>query len=548
MSAAPDSWARAAMGLRLLRAAPGYLGGAVIRMRASPLRDRVTDTLRPLEARRIFPGIDDTQLFGGLDLSGTLASGQVMKTAGLFDAPAIAVLVMAERCGPDLAARIAQQLDRGMGHAVIALDEGAEADEITPAALRDRLPLWIAPEGRMPTGWTVPEGDLHTDPARIAATLGDADTLTQLAAAFGIHSLRAPLLALRTARVNAALAGRSAITAEDLETAASLVYPQRATQVPEAAEQESQPPEPPETQEDAGSGKGDRLPDGDMLVDAVRALLPPDLLAGLASASSARGGSGSGAGSSRKGNRRGRPLPSRPGRLDGRARIDLVATLHAAAPWQPLRRRAQPKAQGLLIRPSDIRLKRYEERSDRLLIFAVDASGSAAVARLNEAKGAVALMLAEAYAARDHVALISFRGTQAELLLPPTRSLVQTKRRLESLPGGGGTPLAHGLREAAALAVQARGKGLTPTLLVLTDGRANIALDGTTDRARAASDAEDMARVIRAQGVETLVIDVSQRPQPGLSRLAQRFDGGYLALPRADARKITGAVSAALDG
>ena len=87
-----------------------------------------------------------------------------------------------------------------------------------------------------------------------------------------------------------------------------------------------------------------------------------------------------------------------------------VATLRAAAPWQPLRRQAVPGKEGLHIRPADIRLKRYQDQSDRLLIFTVDASGSAAVSRLNEAKGAVELLLAQAYAARDHVALIAFRG------------------------------------------------------------------------------------------------------------------------------------------
>ena len=109
----------------------------------------------------------------------------------------------------------------------------------------------------------------------------------------------------------------------------------------------------------------------------------------------------------------------------------------------------------LLITRDDIRVRRFEEHSDRLLILSVDASGSAAAARLAEAKGACELLLAEAYVRRDHVALIAFRGTAAELLLPPTRSLVQAKRRLAALPGGGSTPLAAGLRAALDVAESA---------------------------------------------------------------------------------------------
>jgi magnesium chelatase subunit D len=183
-----------------------------------------------------------------------------------------------------------------------------------------------------------------------------------------------------------------------------------------------------------------------------------------------------------------------------------------------------------------------------LLIFAVDASGSAAMSRLNEAKGAVEMLLAQAYAARDHVALIAFRGTEADLLLPPTRSLVQTKRRLANLPGGGGTPLAAGLQEAALLASQSGAKGLTPTVMLLTDGRANVALDGSADRAQAAVDAERLAQLLRAQGTASLVIDMGNRPTAALRGLAGHLDAPYLALPRADAQRLTGAVSAALDG
>ena len=553
MSPEAASWDRAALALTLLAADPAALGGAVIRMRAGPDRDRVMAQLAALPLRRIHPTISDDQLFGGLDLAGTLETGQLIESKSFFKNPCTALLTMAERCGPELAAKLAQQLDADAGHALILFDEGADADETAPAALRERLALQIAPEGRIPEGWgAVPAGTKAPDAANVAVSAADIDTLTTLAAAFGIDSLRAPLLALRTARLHAAIHGRETLAEQDIAAAAELVYPQRATRVPEQdASPEDEPPAPPENSPDDGDtddSQSPSLPDGDMLVEAVRALLPADLLAGLVPAGTTRKAGGSGDGQKCKGNRRGRPLPSRRGRLDGQARIDLVATLRAAAPWQPLRRQSVPAGTGLHIRPADIRLKRYQEQSDRLLIFAVDASGSAAMTRLNEAKGAVEMLLAQAYAARDHVALIAFRGDGAEVLLPPTRSLVQTKRRLAALPGGGGTPLAAGLQQAALLAKQCAAKGLTPTVVLLTDGRANIALDGRADRTAAQADAEQMAGLLRAQQISALVIDMSVRPQEALRGLAAQLQAPYLALPRADAQRLSGAVSAALSG
>ncbi|MEM6490223.1 MAG: VWA domain-containing protein, partial [Pseudomonadota bacterium] len=277
---------------------------------------------------------------------------------------------------------------------------------------------------------------------------------------------------------------------------------------------------------------------------------PADMLAKLAAGRAPRrAAAAAGSGAGKTGNRRGRPLPSRAGRLDGVSRIDLIATLRAAAPWQRVRRAlaaGADDAERLLVRRGDIRTRRYRERSDRLLIFVVDASGSAAMARLAEAKGAVELLLGEAYARRDHVALVAFRGQGGDLLLPPTRSLVQTKRRLAALPGGGGTPLAAGLKTAMEVAVQASSRGMTPSLALLTDGRANIALDGRADRKQAAEDAQGLARAVRATATPALVIDVGARPQTPLRALADEMAAPYLPLPRADATRLSSAVSAAL--
>ncbi|WP_299209914.1 magnesium chelatase subunit D [uncultured Tateyamaria sp.] len=543
-----ESWHNAALALRLLALDPAGLGGAVIRMRASPDRDALLAGFTPsLPIRKLPVTISDEQLFGGIDLSATLSSSQVIENKSFFSAPCIAQLPMAERCPPALAAKLSQLTDQFLTQGFLLLDEGIEPDERTPDPLADRCAFHLSPEGRKPS---VPAGTPQSVPAGTTVKTADAILqLTLLATRFGIASLRAPTLALRTARAHAQYMGRAHLTDADVEVAATLVYPHRATVIPEDMEDRESPPPPPSND---GCPRGDNqendaFPDTDMLVETVKSLLPADLLNGLVPAGTTRKSGGTGAGQKRTSNRRGRPLPSRPGRLDGTSRIDLVATLRAAAPWQPLRRQQQPNRTGLLIRPSDIRLKRYAEQSDRLLIFAVDASGSAAVSRLGEAKGAIELLLADAYASRDHVALISFRGTEAETLLPPTRSLVQTKRRLSALPGGGGTPLASGLQHALLLAQQSGARGLTPTIILITDGRANIALDGQANRAQAGQDATTMARALRGSGTAALVIDMSNRPQPALKDLSRTLDAPYVALPRADAQRLSGAVQAALD-
>jgi magnesium chelatase subunit D len=179
-------------------------------------------------------------------------------------------------------------------------------------------------------------------------------------------------------------------------------------------------------------------------------------------------------------------------------------------------------------------------------IFVVDASGSAALHRLAEAKGAVELLLADCYVRRDQVALIAFRGNAAELLLPPTRSLARAKRSLAGLPGGGGTPLAAGLDAAFALTDLIRRKGQTPTVIVLTDGRANIARDGGQGRPRAEEDAISAARQLRTAGVRTVLVDTSPRPGPLAEQFAKEMGARYLPLPHADAATLSKAVLASV--
>ncbi len=240
------------------------------------------------------------------------------------------------------------------------------------------------------------------------------------------------------------------------------------------------------------------------------------------------------------------------GDLRAGAKLNVIETLRAAAPWQPLRRREAAMNAGMsarpriLVRKDDFRLSRFKQRTETTTIFVVDASGSAALHRLAEAKGAVELLLADCYIRRDQVALIAFRGSVAELLLPPTRSLARAKRSLAALPGGGGTPLAAGLDAAFALSESIRRKGHTPTVVVLTDGRANIARDGGQGRPRAEEDAISAARQLRSAGITAVLVDTSPRPGASGETLAREMGARYLPLPHADAAILSKAVLASV--
>ncbi|WP_461427020.1 magnesium chelatase subunit D [Gymnodinialimonas sp.] len=561
MSDAETRWQGINLAVACLALDPAAMGGFWVRARVGPVRDRLENGLKSalqgLSVRRMAPSMPDEALFGGIDLAATLDTGVLTQTKGLLAEPGVLFLPMAERVEPGLAGRLANALDAGRGLSIIALDEGAEPGERAPDALLDRLAIHVD----LTDHALADAPDLAIDLDALAearARLPLIETpdsavseLAEVAARLGILSLRAPLQALAVARASAALSGADAIEEPDLLTAVELVLAPRATRMPEAPEEmpDDPPPPPDDSAPDEPESDAEEtldLPPAEMLLEAARAMLPPDLLARLAAGKATRSAAASGSGASKTGNRRGRPLPPRAGRMGGDARVDLVTTLRAAAPWQKIRADITGVTDRVHVRMSDIRLRRFKETSDRAIIFVVDASGSSAMARLAEAKGAVELLLAEAYARRDHVALVAFRGDGADVLLPPTRSLVQTKRRLSSLPGGGGSPLAAGLKAALHLAELAKSKGMTPSIALLTDGRANVDLSGTANRTTAAEDATLMARAIRAEGYPALVIDTGQRPTRGLDALARDMGAPYLPLPRADSRNLSRAVDAAL--
>jgi magnesium chelatase subunit D len=521
--------------------------GLILRGPPCPaIRDALSAAGVPM--RRIPPSIAVERLTGGLDLAETLARGRPVLRPGLLaEFPgAVFVLGAAERWdGPRLGPILAALDEATCG--VIACDEGV-GDEALPAALAERCALRIELDGlTLPT----------PDPAAIATArallpsiaVPDAllDSLCATAAALGVGSLRACLFASRVAAALAALDARAEASPEDAALAARLVLAPRATRLPPApAEQpEPAPASPasaPEPRDDLPDNQTAQPPD-EMILQAALAALPRHLLEQLADGPKPRRGAAGRAGTISTGDRRGRPIGARRARPRDGARLDLVTTLRTAAPWQRLRGWS-PGAARLQIRPDDLHVVRCRPRTETTTIFAVDASGSAALARLAEAKGAVELLLADCYVRRDRVAVVAFRGTAATVLLPPTRAPARARRSLAGLPGGGATPLASGIEAATALADASVRRGETPTIVLLTDGQANVASDGTPGRPKALQDALHAASLLRRAGHKCLLIDTANRSQPLARQLADALGARYLALPRADAAGLSGAIRA----
>lgn len=572
MSAGADIWSDAVTAVALFAIDPVGTGGICVRASAGPVRDHCHEALRrcfpsSVPIRKLPPSISEDRLLGGLDLAATLQAGRPVIQRGLLAEidGGVLLAVMAERLTPATVAHLNAALDRGevvverdgvsrkmpSRFGVVAFDEGLD-DERAPAALCDRLAFHI--DLQTLCSADVSSIGLHAEDliaARrrlrdVKLAEGSVEAMCHAAASLGIASLRAPLLAVRVARVAAALDGDDIAQQTHLEFAARLVLAPRATALPAPPEQDVEPSRDQEPSE-AESRQDEDLSIEDIVLEAAQAAIPPDLLRRLQENAlhGPRNVSAGKQGQSKAGPRRGRPIGVRRGELGAGTRLNLLETLRAAAPWQALRRGKQSDGtMRLQIRKEDFRIRRFKQQSATSTIFVVDASGSSALQRLAEVKGAIELLLADCYVRRDEVALISFRGQTAELILPPTRSLTRVRRSLAALAGGGGTPLSAAIASATTLAVAVRGKGHSPTVVLMTDGRANVARDGSGGRAVAEAEAHEAARQLCVTGIPAVVIDTSPRPQPQAEKIAVEMRARYVALPYADAARLSRAVQA----
>lgn len=259
-----------------------------------------------------------------------------------------------------------------------------------------------------------------------------------------------------------------------------------------------------------------------------------------------------------------RPVPVKEG---APIRVAIDATLREAAKNQVSRRAAAAAKGGdpnkIYLEPSDIRAKLMARKAGSLLIFAVDASGSMALNRMNAAKGAACGLLTEAYQSRDKIALIPFQGPSAEVLLPPTRSISLAKKRLDSMPCGGGSPLAHALTQSVRTAQNAMSSGDVGrcVIVLISDGRANVPLSVSngepltpeqeemqgrklTDEEKKAQrqflkdEVMDISKMIGAMpAIKLLVIDTENKfVSTGMAKeIANAAGGRYHYIPKASA-------------
>ncbi len=589
MKSDQTAWFDANLIAILLAINPRGLKGVTVKSQFGPIRDSWLQYLKDLTAScgsqilKAPANISADQLKGALDIEASLQRASLVMSKGLLERVEgnLLLLPMVERMDLQAIALISQALDEkntvdaATHFGVVAFDESDNADEAISARLLDRLAfeLYLDQFSIADINESL-EVDAE-DIAKARKSLQSVkcsneylEVMTKAGLSLGVSSFRANQFALEVAKTLAALRGLSEVGQDEVIDAARLVYtPSKRMHINSEMDQADQDSE--ENQDDQdqdvenqaedsqNDSQNDSLNDSessdqpdqeqpssedleDIIVEAVKSSIPPQLLhqpkKNLPAGKSAAHISGK-SGAIQKNFLSGRPLTSRKGRPQDGRRLDILKSIRAAIPWQRLRGMLLSDDQQKTVRTridfrtEDLHIKQYLRRRGTVTIFLVDASGSSATQRLAEAKGALEELLAQCYIRRDEVAMVSMRGAKAEIVLPPTRSLVRAKRNLAALPGGGGTPLAAGFRAANEMAISLERKGLTPIIVVMSDGKANVNLKGVGGRESAHSDALMAAKELRIKNHRLLFVDTSPKPEILAQELSSAMAAQYFPLP-----------------
>jgi len=578
------AWFDANLVAILLAINPRGLKGVTVKSQFGPVRDSWLKYLKDLTAScdsqilKAPANISADQLKGALDIEASLQRASLVMSKGLLERVEgnLLLLPMVERMDLQAIALISQALDEkntvdaATHFGVVAFDESDNADEAISARLLDRLAfeLYLDQLSIADINESL-EVDAE-DIAKARKSLQSVkcsneylEVMTKAGFNLGVSSFRANQFALEVAKTLAALRGLAEVGQDEVIDAARLVYtPSKRMHINSEMDQADQDSE--ENQDDQDQDVENQAEDSqndsessdhpdqeqpssedleDIIVEAVKASIPPQLFhqpkKNLPAGKSAGHISGK-SGAIQKNFLSGRPLTSRKGRPQDGRRLDILKSIRAAIPWQRLRGIALDGDQQKTVRTridfrtEDLHIKQYLRRRGTVTIFLVDASGSSATQRLAEAKGALEELLAQCYIRRDEVAMVSMRGAKAEIVLPPTRSLVRAKRNLATLPGGGGTPLAAGFRAVNEMAISLERKGLTPVIVVMSDGKANVNLKGVGGRESAHNDALMAAKELRIKNHRLLFVDTSPKPETLAQELSSAMAAQYFPLPFAN--------------
>ena len=586
--------------------APWDFGGIYIKARDSLLLNSWLSFLNQLlepyypKPRKIPFNIDHDNLFGGVDLSRSLNEGRLIKKKGLLisdNEKKIFLIHNAEKITYEVSSGISTALDQckswnssndKSAFSVILhnfLDDNHSDYNEIPLSLRDRIGIIL----EFPIFSSRKKNDCDFDflsfdrlknarnnLGKVKLTEKNLKEISATTLVLGVEGVRPMVFTGKVAKILAAFEGRIEPNEEDIVKAIRLVVLQKAKQFPSDNndhKSEENSLEKDEFEKSHEKGDVDPNPNKDNIkknentneevsdlknstekdknVEVAAANIPPSLLDEIS-----KMGIKFSSQNKKTGGKKGLQINSVSGQ--GRyygvsvpkgknfCKINFLETIKVSIPYQRIRsaeERSRKKLK-ILIYPNDLRVYKRKSREMTTTIFLVDASGSAAQNRLGEAKGAVELLLAQCYVRRDRVAVMIFRDKTSDLVLHPTRSLVKAKKTLAGLPGGGGTPLAKAFEESKLLIEKISNDNQSLTLVLLSDGGANVCRDGTVGRQKAHSEALEYASKLKSTRVKSIFIDTGVMSNEKAIAIASSMGAFYYALPRANSKKIIEKINA----